>query len=128
MKQPLLLIVAAHLSILTIFILGQTECLPRGIFACPEQLQAEYIISLVTIILTVSVVLAVWYQSPTVSQSRQRRLSGLVWVVPAVTLVIIIDIASYYLTLRTTGLLCAAVAYLMLWYSYATTQRHHRQL
>ncbi len=112
-----LLFIAAHISAILMFFFGEKDVIPNGVFAPVEMQQVEYVLSLVCIAMTVASVLAAYYLS------RRPVLCMLL-----VTLVIIIDIAIYYLTLRSTGLLCAAIAYLSLWYCYATTQRHHRQL
>ena len=117
MNKNLLLLLAAHLGGILLLALGKMNYIPNGVFATPDMLQVEYVVSIVCIAQTVAAVLAAYYMP------RRPVLRMLL-----VSLVVLLDIAFYYLTLRTSNLLCAAIAYLSLWYCYATTQRHHRQL
>lgn len=95
-----------------------TNIIPKGIFATPETEQSEYLLNIVCIVQALAAVPLVIHRLQKHPQVRILVLLG----------VILYALLCYQFTLRSTGLLCAAISYLTLWYVYATALRRHRQL
>ena len=95
-----------------------TSSISKGIFATEETQQTTYFLNLACIVQILIVV-------PLVVHCLQRYAVVRLFVLFAV---ILFSLLCYQFTLSTTGLLCAAIAYLILWYVYASTLRRHRQL
>ncbi|MCR4613008.1 MAG: hypothetical protein K5778_03295 [Bacteroidaceae bacterium] len=109
--------IAQCCCVLMLVLIG-TGVVPKGIFATPETEQTEYLLNIICIIQTLVAV-------PLVVHRLQKHATLRLLVILGV---ILYALLCYQFTLSTTGLLCAAIAYLTLWYVYATTLRRHRQL
>lgn len=118
MKRFRLVFLFAHSCCLLLCQLMSTGTIPKGIFAEAEAQTTAFMLNLLCIVQTLAVVPLVVH--------RLRRHSLLRLSLPLG--VILYALLCYQFTLSTTGLLSAAIAYLTLWYIYATTLRHHRQL
>lgn len=118
MKRIHILFALIQLGCVAMLLLMATGCIPKGFFATEETQQIEYYLNIACIVQTLVAV-------PFVVHRLQRYA-----VVRLVILfaVIIFALLCYQFTLSTTGLFCAAIAYLTLWYVYVTTVRRHRQL
>ena len=99
-------------------LLMATGCIPKGIFATEETRQIEYFLNIACIVQTLVAV-------PLVVHRLQPHPLVRLYVLFAV---INFALLCYQFTLTSTGLFCAAIAYLTLWYVYATIVRRHRQL
>lgn len=118
MKRHQLCFAAIHLACIIVFLLGQAHCIPSLVFESASEAQRiEYVLNLVCVIQTMAVAVAAYYL-PSRPVLRMVLLG----------LVICVDIACFYLIGSSTGLLCAAIAYLILLYCHATTLGHHRKL
>ena len=118
MKKIGILFCLAHVIHLLFIALGMTGCIPNGVFEEPDAQPIEYALTMAAVVqVLVCVPLAVVW-------GKKHSLLPL----GLLTGVVDYSLLCYYLTLSSTGLLCAAIAYLTLCYAYATTLRHHRQL
>lgn len=97
------------------FVAGEEGWLFNGLLADEPHRQAAYILEMALVVLTlVSLPLAYRFRE------RGKRLS-----LPVVllSLTAYVGILAYYLTLRSTGLLCAACGLIMLFYITAKKQQ-----
>lgn len=118
MKRFHVFFAIAQCCCVLMLVLVGTGVIPKGIFSTPETEQIEYMLNIICIIQTLVAV-------PLVVHRLQKHATLRLLVILGV---ILYALLCYQFTLSTTGLLCAAIAYLTLWYVYATTLRRHRQL
>lgn len=115
---------------------GEWGLIPNGIVA--EKSESEFNINMAVILATLILVplsLKLFRLNTTQSLRRYTFDDALrtyrVWSVirlVLMSLASVVGTVAYYLTLNTTGLLCAAVAFLLLWLCFPTASRIHHYL
>lgn len=123
-KQLWWLFVAAMLDAVLVVVLGETNVLPNGIYASGVDLNMEFTLTTSAILLVIaSVPLMVWWGNkhlemrPADSSDEQALKHYYKWSVLRLLVwdfVLVACAVVYYLTMSSTGMLCAAIMLLVM--------------